>query len=269
MLPNIRLVEAKESVRRRAWVRALAALLSGLAICTLAGCATADKFRLAEPGAPPAKVLDIDSATAPLDVTLKSVIVTGGAGSWKLRALWDEYVVRLANRSDKEINLRSVQLFDAGGMACTPYDDPWKLEELRYSAWDQYGRSTLRAAGWTLEGTALVLTALVEGSSGIKPGPPNGLGKVAIAVGVLGLIDLVVVAVADSDNKEQVETEFRRRRLALPGRIAPHESIEASLFFPVTARPERLVLKADSDAQPLEVTLDLGAIAISRPAPDR
>jgi hypothetical protein len=243
----------------RVWVRMLPLLVLAL-VGALAGCVTADKYRLAEAGGPAAKALDLGTGTAPLDLTLANVIVTGGPGSWKRKALWDEYVVLLVNRGDAAITVQSAQLIDARARSYKPYLNPWELEELSYTTWDRSGRSALRAAGWTLEGGALALTAAVAESSVIKGGSPATLGKVAIAAAV-GLIDLVVVAVLDSRNQSKVEEEFQRRRLRLPVLIAPQVSAKGSLFFPVTPEPRKLILNAGSSGQALEVTLDLDPLA--------
>jgi uncharacterized integral membrane protein len=240
--------------------RALPLIVFAL-VGALAGCVTADKYRLAEAGGSPAKALDLGTGTAPLGLTLTNVIVTGGPGSWKLKALWDEYVVLLVNRGDAAITVQSAQLIDTRAQAYEPYPSPWELEALGYTSWDRSGRSTLRAAGWTVEGVALALTAAIAGSSGRKPGPPSALGKVAIAAGAVGLVDLIVVAVLDSRNESKVEEEFQRRRLRLPLLIAPQESVKGSLFFPVTPEPRRLILNGVSGAQALEVTLDLVPLA--------
>jgi uncharacterized integral membrane protein len=267
MRTSAKLGRANGFTLSRAWTRALLPLALGLG-CSLAGCVAADRFRLVEPVTPPASSLNIVAGTPPLELTLGNVITTGAPGSWKLKALWDEYVVRLTNRGDKAISVLSVQLIDARGLTCAAYEDPWKLEELSYAAWDQYGRSAFRAAGWTLEGLALTTAVAVSNSSGIKPGAPSALGKVAIVAGVVGLVDLVVVAVVDSHNKDKVETEFQRHRVHLPLAIGPQESVKGSFFFPVTPTPKALVLGANREGQALEVTADLAPVTIFRQKPE-
>lgn len=251
------------------WMRALVAPLLALLYSSLAACTAADKYRLVEQAVPAAQVMDIATNSEPLDLKLRNVIVTGGPGSWKLKALWDEYAVTLTNRGARPINVLSVRLIGADHLSRAPFDDPWRLESLSDTAWNEYGRWTLRAIGIGIESVALGTAAVLAGSSGIKPGPPSPLGKVAIAVGALGLIDLVVVSVADSNSREKIEAIFQRRRLQVPTRIDPRESIDGSFFFPVTLQPKRLVLLAISDEQPLELTLDLDPIAPMRQWPNK
>src|SRR3954464_15504523 len=73
------------------------ALLLGASLI-LAGCVTSKKYKMVPTeGARPPQVLGWQVNTAGADLTLQSVIVFRGPGSWKREARWDEYVVTMAN----------------------------------------------------------------------------------------------------------------------------------------------------------------------------
>ena len=78
---------------------AAAACLLGLFGCV------ATKYEAAKQGAPQPTLLYLEAATPPLEVGLRSVIVDGGPGSWKMAALWDEYVVTIRNQSEKPLTI--------------------------------------------------------------------------------------------------------------------------------------------------------------------
>src|SRR5471032_3467430 len=86
-------------------------LLAG-ALVTLTGCVTAKKYRLARENTPPAKVLGWSTSAPPVELTLQSLVVFHGAGSWKSDARWDEYVVRVVNHGAKPVTIESAALID-------------------------------------------------------------------------------------------------------------------------------------------------------------
>ncbi len=71
----------------------------------------------------------LTSEKAPVVVTVQSVIVYRGPGSWKRDAYWDEYIVALANPGEATATLESVTLTDFTGTASPPSDNPWALEK--------------------------------------------------------------------------------------------------------------------------------------------
>src|SRR5450631_789253 len=92
-------------------------------VLALSGC-LATKYQAAQKGVPPT-LLSIASSAPPIDVGLRSVIVYGGPGSWKRRALWDEYVVTIHNESEKPLTVSVATLSDISGTPQSPGVDPW------------------------------------------------------------------------------------------------------------------------------------------------
>jgi hypothetical protein len=233
------------------------------ALFAFTGCAF-DKYRLAKDNTPPAGILDWKATVPSAELTVQSVIVFKGPGSWKSEARWDEYVVQVANHGDLSVTIASVTLTDLQGNPQFPGADPWKLEKLSSTNWDKYGSTGLNL----LAGAGTV--AVFAGAPAAIPGGPQITGGTAVAI-VAGTaayaipyffaIPIIAVPVANHSNKNAVEAEFDRRRLKLPLTIAPGATARGSLFFPMTPGPQRLTLKGKSGETPLELVLELKPLA--------
>ncbi len=230
----------------------------------LGGCVTAKKYRLAKDGTPPAQPLGWSISTPPAELTLRSLIVIGGPGSWKREARWDEYVVQVANHGDQPMIINSAALTDLQGTPQFPGSDPWQLEKLSYTNWDKYGKTGLKL----LAGAGMV-TFYVGASAGVAAGSllaggstaAGGGGAALAIIPVVAAVDILVVASMNHYNKEHVQLEFDRRRLVLPLTLAPGATTNGSLFFPMTPGPQRLTVKGKSGDAPFELVLELKPLA--------
>jgi len=251
---------------RHARARAVQLLALACAPLVLGGCVTSKKYRLAKDDTPPAQPLGWSSSTPPAELTLRSLIVIGGPGSWKREARWDEYVVQVANHGDQPMVIDSAALTDLQGTPQFPGNDPWKLEKLSYTNWDKYGKTGLNL----LAGAGLV-TLYVGASAGVAAGSLLAGGSTAAATGgaaaalaivpVIAVVDIIAVASINHYNKEHVQLEFDRRRLVLPLTVAPGATTTGSFFFPMTPGPQRLTLKGNAGEAPLELVLELKPLA--------
>lgn len=228
----------------------------------LTGCVTSKKYRLAKDNTPPAQPLGWKASDPPVDLTLRSVIVFHGPGSWKREARWDEYVVQLANHGDQPVTIDSVALIDLLGDPQYPGSDPWKLEKLSYTNWEKYGKTGVKllagAGALVAYGVAVEAAAL---NSILSGGAANGAVVFLNVVPVIALVDITAVAIMNHSNKGKVQAEFNRRRLALPRTLPPGESATGSLFFPMTPGPKRLTVKGRNKDTPVELTLELKPLA--------
>ena len=251
------------TVGRAAWPsRGWRGLVLTSVLLALTGCVTARKYRLAKDNTPPAPLLGWNASVPSIDLTLQSVIVFHGPGSWKREALWDEYVVQLANHGDGPVTIDSVALIDLLGEPQFPGSDPWKLEKLSYTNWEKYGRTGVKllvgAGVLVAYGVAVEAAAL---NSLLSGGAANGAVVFLNVVPVIALVDITVVAIMNHSNKEKVQAEFNRRRLVLPRTLPPGESVTGSLFFPMTPGPKRLMVKGRNQDTPVELTLELKPLA--------
>jgi len=238
-------------------------LLTGMALM-LTGCVTSKKYKMAKKeGMPPARMFDWQASASSADLTLHSVIVFKGPGSWKREARWDEYTVTVANRGSAPLVVGEAVLIDLLGQPQVSGVEPWKLEKLSYTNWDKYGKTGLKllagAGAVTLYGAAVVATSL----GSIMGGGAAAGGGVAILniIPVVALVDITAVAIMNNQNKKKVVAEFNRRRLALPLTIPGGQSVTGSFFFPMTPGPRKMFLRGGRGDQPVELALDLAPLA--------
>ena len=249
---------------RGAWhgrITAGAILLLSLA---LTGCVTSKKYKMAKKeGALPPQALDWTAGTASAEVTLQSLIVFKGPGSWKREARWDEYVVKISNHGDQPLHIDSVGLVDLLGQPQSPGADPWKLEKLSYTNWDKYGKTGLKllagAGAVTLYAGAVVASTM---GGLMAPTAAAGGGVVLLnVIPIVAIVDITAVAIMNNQNKKKVVAEFNRRRLSLPLTLEPGQDCTGSFFFPMTPAPQRLVIKGKAGEAPLELVLELKPLA--------
>lgn len=241
---------------------AVAAIL--LLSFVLTGCVTSKKYKMVKKdGARPALALDWPAHTESADLTLQSVIVFKGPGSWKREARWDEYVVAITNRGPEPLVIEAAVLIDLLGQPQTPGQDPWKLEKLSYTNWDKYGKTGLKllagAGAVAVYGAAVVAT-----SAGVFLGGGAAAGGgVAILniIPMVAIVDITAVAIMNNQNKKKVVAEFNRRRLPVPFTLEAGQDCTGSFFFPMTPAPRRLVIKGTAGEAPLELALELKPLA--------
>ena len=238
-------------------------LLPALAALLVAGCVTSKKYRMAKEDTPPAKPLGWNVAVPPAELTLTTLIVFKGPGSWKREARWDEYVVRLTNHGTEPLRIDQVALIDLLGEGQVPGVDPWQLEKLSYTNWDKYGKNGLKllaGAGAVAIYTGFAYSVAMTGFMG---GATASAGAVALVnvIPVVALVDVTAVAIMNHNNKLKLQAEFDRRRLALPLTVGPGATTEGSFFFPMTPGPQRLILKGKAGEAPVELVLELKPLA--------
>lgn len=227
------------------------------------GCVTSKKYKMAKENTPPVQPLGWNVAAPSAELTLTSLIVFKGPGSWKREARWDEYVVVITNKGAGSLVIESATLIDLLGQPQVPGVDPWPLEKLSYTNWDKYGKTGLKllagAGAVTLYVGAITVSTMgnILGGAGAATGGSAMLGVVP----VLAVLNITVVAIVNNANKKAVVAEFNRRRLKLPLSIAPGQSASGSFFFPMTPGPQRLILKGKAGVSPLELLLELKPLA--------
>lgn len=232
------------------------------AVCTLTGCVTSKKYRMAKEGTPPAKLLNWHAATPPAELTLESVIIFKGPGSWKREARWDEYVVQITNRGDQPMTLESAVLTDLQGSPQFPGAEPWALEKQSYTNWEKYGRKGVKLAAGA--GVVMLYGAAVEASAAgsiLAGGATTGAVAFLEVVPIIAVVDIGVVAVMNHNNKAAVQKEFDRRRLTLPRAVPVGTVAVGSIFYPMTPGPHQLIVTGKSGDTPFQLVLDLKPLA--------
>lgn len=268
------------------------AALSSLLVATallLSGCVTRG-YQLAEKNTPPAIALQLTSTsptTSPAAnptpasetglsappaavpapspaITLQSVIVYEGPGSWKRQAYWDEYVVAITNSGETPLVVASSTLQAGNNPPLPPGDNPWHLEARSKKM--MVDRALGRTGSYVAAGAGAAAAGAWAASLG-APATWAGSAASATALGAAGAVAVValpVVAtkiVVDRKARHVVEAEFTRRRLALPLTIAPGATAHGSLFFCVTPSPQQLAFHCTVGDHELDPVIDLSPLA--------
>ncbi len=223
-------------------------LALGLVLCC--GCVSA-RYKSASRDTPPAAVLDLTGAPAPLLVTVKSVIVFRGPGSWKRDAYWDEYVVSLTNQTGSTVTLESAVLTDFTGTTSPPSDNPWLLEQQSRTREEELQANVKN-----------VLVQIGGGYVGLSLATTGGLAAGGFLGGVIAIPAYVAGTIySNARHRHQIEAEFARRRLVPPLVIAPGRTVQGSFFFRLSPGPRDLTLLLQHDGSYQKVAVNLAPLA--------
>jgi len=246
----------------------LALLLTAL---PFTGCvSTKYKLTKAEETTQPI-ALNLPSTPAPLEATVSTVIVFQGPGSWKREAYWDEYVVTLANHGAVPLAIESATLVDFQSQPVVPGDDPWEIEKESRTL-----EARLASAGGTVfkigggliatsavgiyAGAALATAGSTAGTMGFGGGFA-ALGGAVVGVAIVVPVFTGATIYRNISNRHKVAAEFQRRRLTLPAKILPGQTITGSLFFRISPGPQTLALTWRSSNEPHRANIDLQPLA--------
>jgi hypothetical protein len=235
-------------------------ILTASVVCVLAlsGC-LATKYQAAQKGGAPPTLLSIADSQPPIDVGLRSVIVYGGPGSWKQRALWDEYVVTIHNQGRIPLTVVAATLSDYSGTPRSPGADPWVLEKESQTLEQRYQSDGVAFARSSAP-RAVILGATVAGAA--VGGVAETATAAAASVSVIALpVYYVVVWNKNRSNKAAISTEFERRRLTFPLTLAAGEIRTGSIFFPMVPDPRSLSLGWTSHPKSGGIDLSLRSLA--------
>lgn len=232
------------------------ALCACLTLCAfLAGCVT-PKYHLESSRTPP-QLLNHAVTQGSIDAVLNTVIVYHGPGTWKRDAFWDEYVVSVVNRSSAPVTLEYATLTNFRSEPSMAGNTPWPLERQSFAVRDKANRGTNVAVVEFGAGADLIRTRGEDTAQKIAAGTVNtAFGIATLYVGYAAVAGLTNVA-----RRNAVEEEFEKRRLKLPLSIAPGQTVQGSLFFPISPGPQRLTLRVRADAGTIEPAFELLPLA--------
>jgi hypothetical protein len=230
-------------------VRAPVALLA--VVFTACSAAAPPRRYVGRPAQEPPR-LGIVGNDGRLEVTVEHWIVPNGPGSWVRGARWDEVVLSIRNRSDDTVDIEAIRLVDPRGLYITAGVDPVELESRSEELAQQYEDIGVSVAIFAAP-AAITGAALASGS-------------VATAATAVALAPVAVVAApayyfwrrhAKLEDREQIESEFKRRQL--PALILRSQgSARGSRFFPIVPSPRSLSIdyRSGDDRYSLEIPLE-------------
>jgi len=224
------------------------------AACALSACVTTD-YQASDRHTLPAVALNIEIVQAPLDASVRTVIVFDGPGSWKRQALWDEYVVTVRNQSGSTLVITGASLIDRAGERREPGDDPWRLEALSQTLEQRYLREGVAFARSEIPDALVFGADAVGGAAGTLF---SAVSASASSASVVGLpVYYLVVYEINRENKANAAAEFVRRRLVMPLTLFGGESRTGSLFLPMAPEPQSLRLRWTGIGTTSEMVLPL------------
>ncbi|MBK8857139.1 MAG: hypothetical protein IPN11_05460 [Opitutaceae bacterium] len=225
-------------------------------VCTFAACAlllggcVSAKYKTIEKKTSPVS-LNLTGEKSPVAVSVQSVIVYRGPGSWKRDAYWDEYIVALANQGETPVTLESVTLTDFTGTASPPSDNPWALEKQSRDREEEL-RANVKDVLLQIGGGYVIMSVAVTG----------GLAVAGFAGGVLAMPAFVAGTIyANVHQRHLVEGQFAKRRIVLPATIPPGQAAQGSLFFRISPGPRQLAFLIQYDGGYRKVVVDLAPLA--------
>lgn len=260
-------------------------LLGASLLLVAAGCGGTKVLREAHPvtEAPPL----LSQSDARIAVSLDTIVVRNGPGSWSRNAFWDEYRLRVRAPAEGDLKLTRIALVDALGQVIESRADRGELIdasreiEERYGASDRLSRDAHGA--WMMAGGAAVAVVGAGATSVALAGGIMGgtaaLGAAATMGALMagGGVILVGAGVARLVNNAEVNAEIRKRQTPLPITLASRDA-PVTAIFPITPLPSALELTvADGTTEHrlriatlhslTQVHVPRTLEAVSRPAP--
>jgi hypothetical protein len=223
----------------------------------LVGC-VATRYEKSPQQTPPPVLLNLAAAQPPIALSLRSVIVYDGPGSWKREALWDEYVVTIHNQGAQALTVSSAALIDFSGARHGAGDDPWKLEKDSQTLEERYERDGFAMARSATPHVLVIGAGAAAGAAGNAM-----LSAAAATAATASLVALpiyyIVTFSVNHSNKADVVAEFTRRRLVLPLTMEAFELRTGSVFFPMTPRdPQQEHIPQRKPGQEKAIAVDPG-----------
>lgn len=184
-----------------------------------------------------------------VEALLDWVVVRDGPGTWAKNADWDEYLIRIENRSDQTIIITRLKVQDF----LETWNEPGANRKALVKASKQNAKRFKDAdikvkAGFgttTMMGTGALITAaglgVAEGAAtaSLVAGSTSAASTgVILASGLLlaGPV-LAVGGVLRGINNGAVNNEIKRRHTSLPIEVAAGEVLQLDVFFPLVPSP--------------------------------
>ena len=222
-------------------------------VLLLAGCAGTKV--LDEPTLPPDRnplAVARDRATT---ATLDWVIVRDGPGTWAKNADWDEYLLRLENRSTTDLRITEVYVEDSMGTKVFPGRDRKGLIAGSKQALDRYqdadikvkagtGTAVMAATvmGTTLVGGSVVGVGLAYTSFASLLGISTSFGAAVTAAGAGLVLVGPAMVIRNRRNQRKVDARIQDIRSRLPFPVEAGMVKRAALFFPISPSPRHIVI---------------------------
>lgn len=185
--------------------------------------------------------------------TLDWVIVRGGPGAWARNADWDEYLLRVRNRSDQPITVTQLTVVDSLDTRAETQPTRKQLVKSSKKTARRYKDSGIKVKAGRGAGTMLVagaaVTAIGVGAAsatvyGAAMSGAATAGSAGAAAGGLLLLGpaLAVGGIVRGVNNGKVNNQIELRQTILPLAIPAGEELGINAFFPLAPSPKMVEL---------------------------
>ena len=241
---------------------AIALLLSA---CLLAGCGGTRVLKEPQP-LQTTKPLATESDER-VTVILDWVIVRDGPGTWARNADWDEYLLRVSNRSALPIRINELVVIDSLNTRIASEPGRKELVEGSKKTARRYKKTGIKVKAGHGSGTMLVTGAAVTvvgvgaaygaASAALASGATSA-GGAGTALGGLVLLGpaLAVGGILRGVNNHAVNEEILLRQTELPLEVAAGEEVQLTVFFPLVPSPCALELSYAEESGEHTVAVD-------------
>ena len=218
-----------------------------LSTCLVAGCGGSKVLKEAQPMHTAKPLASISDHR--VDATLDWVIVRDGPGTWAKNADWDEYLLRVRNRSDQPISVTQLVVVDSLETRIEPQSGRKQLVKNSRQTARRYKTSGIKVKAGRGAGTMLVTGAAVTvvgvgaahaAAYGAIMSGASTTGTAGAAAGGLLLLGpaLAVGGIVRGINHGAVNDQIELRQTTLPVEIPAGEELELTLFFPLAPLPK-------------------------------
>ena len=247
---------------------ALSVLLIVVVSTILTGCGGTKLLKepVAQPNEPVLTTVQDDRLRA----ELQWVIVRDGPGTWSSPADWDEYVLRIVNKTAQPLVIDEIVLVDSLGTRVYPENSRGALVKASKKTAKRYKKADIKIeAGMTgvglfgtgtammLGGTYMGLQAAFGSLAGTAAGSAIGLtGVVAAYAGPVVIVGGVIRGV----NNSKIDRRIRARKLTLPHSLDGDSSRDAHVFYPISPSPELIEIRYTDQSGEHSLMLDTQAV---------
>ena len=192
---------------------------------------------------------------AVMAATLDWVIVRDGPGTWAKNADWDEYLLRLENRSTTNLRITEVYIEDSMGIKVFPGRDRKRLIAGSKQVAERYKDADIKikagtgtavmvatVLGTTLVGASVVQLGLAYASFASLLGISTSVGAVVTTAGAGLVLVGPAMVIRNRRNQRKVDARIQDIRSRLPFPVEAGMVKRAALFFPISPSPRHIVI---------------------------
>ena len=192
---------------------------------------------------------------AVMAATLDWVIVRDGPGTWAKNADWDEYLLRLENRSTTNLRITEVYIEDSMGIKVFTGRDRKRLIAGSKQVAERYKDADIKikagtgtavmvatVLGTTLVGASVVQLGLAYASFASLLGISTSVGAVVTTAGAGLVLVGPAMVIRNRHNQRKVDARIQDIRSRIPFPVEAGMVKRAALFFPISPSPRHIVI---------------------------